>query len=62
MTKKTVIVPKHAWTVVKELGDERIGCSATFLYHRGSRQKARYSNKFIGGAVRKVTKIVYYYE
>ena len=62
MSKKAVIVPKHAWTVVKELEDEMLGCSSTFLYHRSSRQKARYSNAFIGGTVRKVTKIVYYYE
>lgn len=58
MSKKAVIVPKHKWGIV-EVADfhEQIK-----FHLRHSRSSARIAAQATGLPVRKVTKIVYYYE
>lgn len=58
MSKKSVIVPKHKWVTV-----EYDPYFPDVKFHAfDNRKKARRWARNIGGTVRKVTKIVYYYE
>ena len=59
MSKKAVIVPKHKWCVIQDYVEADFESHTNFVSFP-TRDLARALESF--GDIRKVTKIVYYYE